>query len=45
MKIAQEKIAYEKKEISDMSLLKNSIYAFIGNLCIDKTLRTNFSDD
>jgi 5'-3' exonuclease len=28
-----------------MSLLKNSIYAFIGNLCIDKTLRTCFAND
>ena len=45
MKIAQEKLAYEKKEISDMSLLKNSIYAFMGNLCIDKTLRTSFAND
>ena len=28
-----------------MSLLKNSIYAFMGNLCIDKTLRTSFAND
>ena len=45
MKIAEKKIAYERKEISDMSLLKNSIYAFIGNLCIEKTLRTSFAND
>ena len=45
IKIAQEKIAYEKKEIQDMSLLKNSIYSFIGNLCLDKTLRTTFAND
>ena len=45
MKLAEKKIAYEKKEISDMCLLKSSIYAFIGNLCVDKTLRTSFAND
>jgi len=36
---------FEDKEIADKSLLKNTLYALIGNLCTEKTLRTNFAND
>lgn len=36
---------FETKEIADKSLLKNSLYALVGNLCTEKTLRVNFASD
>lgn len=36
---------FEDKEITDKSVLKNALYAFIGNLCTDKTLRLCFAND
>lgn len=38
----QEFLLVEKR---DRSVLKSSIYALIGNLCIDKTLRLKFASD
>jgi len=37
--------AWNKKEIRDKSLLKQSMYALIGNLCIEKDLRLKFASD
>lgn len=36
---------FEDKEITDKSVLKNAIYAFIGNLCTERTLRLCFAND
>jgi len=36
---------FKTKEIRDKSLLKSSLYALIGNLCVDKTLRLKFASD
>ena len=36
---------FKNKEIRDKTLLKSSIYALIGNLCMDKTLRLKFAND
>ena len=44
-KDAATKKRFEDKEIADKSLLKNSIYALIGNLCTEKTLRISFASD
>jgi len=32
----EKKKAFQRKETSDKSLLKSSIYAFVGNLCVEK---------
>ena len=44
-KDAATKKRFEDKEIADKSLLKNTLYALIGNLCTEKTLRVNFAND
>ena len=40
-----KKAAFEKNEIKDKSLLKSSMFALIGNLCNDKSLRMKFAND
>ena len=34
-----------KKEMADKSLLKQALYALIGNLCMEKVLRVKFAGD
>lgn len=36
---------FERKDKADKSLLKQSIYNLIGNLCIEKSLRQSFASD
>ena len=43
--INKKKSEWEKKEQKEKSVAKSSIYALIGNLCIDKTLRMKFAGD
>ena len=40
-----KKLSFEKQETHNRSLLKNSVYSLIGNLCVDKTLRMAFASD
>ena len=40
-----KKKKFEKKEMADRSLLRNALYAFIGNLCLDKSLRLCLAGD
>lgn len=41
----EEEEKFKNQEITDKTVLKNSIYSLIGNLCIDKSLRVKFAND
>ena len=36
---------HDKSEIANVSILRSSLYAFMGNLCLDKSLRVKFAND
>mmetsp|Transcript_10000 Transcript_10000/g.15148 ORF Transcript_10000/g.15148 Transcript_10000/m.15148 type:complete len:388 (-) Transcript_10000:91-1254(-) len=41
----KRKQKFEEKETADRSLLRQSLYSFVANLCNDKTLRLSFAND